>query len=353
LIDELSLKPDLDDALVRWQAFWAGEIIDRPCVAVRVPKGGDFPWPSYRDRCGDVRAAVEKAAASVENFEYLGEAVPYVSADLGPDQYGAWLGGHIQFSGDSGNTNWIEPFVDDWRSAMPLRVRWDGEAWQKTVALMEALADAGAGRFLVGMLDLHSNFDALSAMRSPCRLSMDIYDEPGVVREAARQVGDTFVPVFERLETAGKHNERGYIGWIGAYSPTRYAVTQCDYACMLSREMFVEFVLPELRKEWSFLDHTIYHYDGVTALQHLPAVLAEPDVDAIQWVPGAGNRENYLWDDLMLEIQRAGKGLHVAAPPEQVRRLHGVLRPERVFYDTWCDSVAEAESLLDWLRRNT
>jgi len=35
---ELSLKPNLDEALERWRAFWHQEIIGRPCVAVTAPK---------------------------------------------------------------------------------------------------------------------------------------------------------------------------------------------------------------------------------------------------------------------------------------------------------------------------
>ena len=117
--------------------------------------------------------------------------------------------------------------------------------------------------------------------------------------------------------------------------------------------MFAEYVLPELRKEWSFLDHTIYHFDGVTALQHMPTLLSEPDVDVIQWVPGAGNKDQYLWDDLFLEIQKAGKGLDIGAPPEHVKRLSKILRPEKVIYNTSCKTRAEADELLSWLEKNT
>ena len=37
---ELRFKPDLEDALAHWRAFWNHDIIKRPCVAIRAPKDG-------------------------------------------------------------------------------------------------------------------------------------------------------------------------------------------------------------------------------------------------------------------------------------------------------------------------
>lgn len=350
---KLAGKENIEDSLMRWNAFWAGEIINRPLVTITGQKKEGLPGLSYRDKYTDLNLAVAKAIALVENTEYWGEAMPYVTPDLGPDQYGAWFGTDLHFFPDSGNTNWIEPFVKDWSAVMPLKIDKTGAMWKKNIAVIKALTQAGQGKFFVGMLDLHSNYDALSAIRGPANLSMDFYDDPKTLKAVGQQVGDTYWPVFQDLEAAGDYRARGYIGWIGAYSKTRFAVTQCDYACMLSKEMFDEYVLPELKKEWSFLDHTIYHFDGQVALQHMPTLLAEPDVDVIQWVPGAGNKEQYLWDDLFLEIQKAGKGLIIYAAPEHVKRLSKILRPEKVIYETSCKTRTEADELLAWLEKNT
>jgi len=125
----LALKEDLADALRRWDAFWAGEVLDRPPVRIYGQKGPGVPGPSYHDRChlpiGDL---VRKAVASVENTECWGEAMPYVRPELGPDQVGAWFGGELEFSAASMSTNWIHPFVTDWNAAWnaPLRITW---AW--------------------------------------------------------------------------------------------------------------------------------------------------------------------------------------------------------------------------------
>jgi len=48
----LELKPDLAEANRRWEAFYAGEIIDRPVVCVTAPRPGSarLPAPTYHDR---------------------------------------------------------------------------------------------------------------------------------------------------------------------------------------------------------------------------------------------------------------------------------------------------------------
>jgi succinate dehydrogenase flavin-adding protein (antitoxin of CptAB toxin-antitoxin module) len=63
-----------------------------------------------------------------------------------------------------------------------------------------------------------------------------------------------------------------------------------------------------LLKKLHFLDHCVYHYDGKGALGHLDDILAIPDIDVIQWVPGDGNPRSIEWMDLLHKIQAAGKG---------------------------------------------
>ena len=49
---ELALKPDLDEALEHWRAFWNKEIIRRPCIAITAPREGveRVPGPAWQIR---------------------------------------------------------------------------------------------------------------------------------------------------------------------------------------------------------------------------------------------------------------------------------------------------------------
>ena len=62
-----------------------------------------------------------------------------------------------------------------------------------------------------------------------------------------------------------------------AQLPDEHVCAQCH------EEQFNQFVLPALIEESDFLDRSVYHYDGATALQHFDAVTSIASLDGIQW----------------------------------------------------------------------
>ena len=98
------------------------------------------------------------------------------------------------------------------------------------------------------------------------------------------------------------------------------------------------------------VDHRIYHLDGVVALQHLPTLLALPELHAIQWLPGAGREEIAQWIPLIQRVQAAGKGIAVYVQPAEIPRLRHECRPEGLLINTTCQSEDEARRLLDTFR---
>ena len=69
---------------------------------------------------------------------------------------------------------------------------------------------------------------------------------------------------------------------------------QCDFAAMISPAMFGEFMVPVLRQMTERLDHTMFHWDGPGALEHHDHLLSIPELDMLQWTPGAGAEP--CWD---------------------------------------------------------
>ncbi len=64
----LAFKPDIEEAARRWDAFYAGEIIDRPVVCVNAWRSDERVYaPNYRQRAlGDMDATVDQALARAE-----------------------------------------------------------------------------------------------------------------------------------------------------------------------------------------------------------------------------------------------------------------------------------------------
>ena len=117
--------------------------------------------------------------------------------------------------------------------------------------------------------------------------------------------------------------------------------------------MFRKFILPAIEEEANFLDHSIFHLDGVGALVHLDDLLNIDAIDGIQWVPGAGKKPMVEWLEVLQKVQARGKCLHVCGTPEEVKRIHRNLRPEGVYYNTYCVSEKGAEDFISWLKNNT
>ena len=109
----LTLKPDLPEAARRWEAYFAGEMLDRPIVCVTAPKHGALPPWEYRYRqkvFGDIDAIIDEALARAEATYYAGEAIPSFFPSFGPDEIAVFTGAEFLWSEDSGETNWSVPY---------------------------------------------------------------------------------------------------------------------------------------------------------------------------------------------------------------------------------------------------
>ncbi|MBN1669694.1 MAG: hypothetical protein JXR37_01595 [Kiritimatiellae bacterium] len=356
---QLTTKPDFDRVREMWAAYWAGDVLKRPPVVASVAKNGARKGTRnlkyYNALTRNFDAQLEALDAWVEGTEFLAESIPFFDPDHGPDQFAAFCGTSLKFSEASPNTTWVEPVVERWEDFLPIELDRDSPVWKGVMEYASVLARHGRGRYLVGMCDLHSNADALSALRGPERLCMDLYDCPDLVEQAMRQVRALFQPVYDAIYEAGAMNgETGSVGWTPFWCEGKFATIQCDFICMVSPEMARRFIIPALDEEASFLDHCVYHLDGPGALPHLDDILAIEGIDVIQWVSGAGQAPMHEWIDVLRKCQQAGKGLQIyGVNGETLKRLHKELRPEGVVYCIGAKTREDVEETCRWLERNT
>ncbi|HRU04367.1 MAG TPA: hypothetical protein P5137_01170 [Candidatus Brocadiia bacterium] len=350
-------KPDWDEVTKRWDAFWEGEILERPPVLISVPKPGAPERPRPGQLAGFVhgfRQAAEMFDAFAETRLFLGDLPPLFQPGFGPDQYAAFFGAELHTSPDSDHTNWAEPFVEDWDAVLPLRFNPANKTWQSLLEYYRAAAAVAKGRFLLGQQDFHGNLDALSAMRSPERLCMDLAEVPEKIDAALKGIVDAFETLYDGTYEAGNMASAGASGWIPAWSRKRFAVLQCDFACMISPAMGRRFMIPALEREAASLDHVIYHYDGPNALPHMDDVCAIKNIAVIQWVQGAGAGPQVKWLDTLKAFQARGKGLELRGTVDEVKFLHRELRHEKVYYIvSGIETEKEAADLLKWFKDNT
>lgn len=351
---ELSLKPDLADALARWRAFWHKEIIKRPAVVVTAPKDGvkPVPGPRYPTRPGDdFDKVLDQVEAHLATVYFGGEAMPRYEPCFGPDQLAAFVGARLDYSPDSSGTSWSVPFIESWETALPLRL--EGPNWLRMLEFCRKAGQRAKGKWVVCTLDMHSNFDWLVAIREPARLCMDLLDTPELIHRAMASVRALYREAYNAVHDAAGMAESGTSGWLPYYCEGRYCTTQCDFSCLLSPEQFNEFVLPALAEECEFLDHSVYHYDGRTCLQHFDAITGIKALDGIQWTPTAGGPTMMEWLPLIKRFQATGKHVYVSCSPDELKVYHRELKPNLVLYSVGCKTEREADELLRWLERNT
>lgn len=354
--DSLEFKPDFAEARRYWRAFWAGEIIDRPGIMIRAPKDGvePEPGPAYMAGSdGDYESAIDRVLAHASTTYFAGEAIPCYSPSFGPDMFAAFLGADLAHSPDSPSTSWSMPTVQNWADVLPLRLDSRSPVWSRMVDFMRRIAERCEGKLLAGHIDLHSNLDALAALRLPELLCLDMYDCPDLVDRAMDDVRRIYFEVYSALYYVGKMNTYGSFGWSPFYGEGRTNFIQCDFICLLSPEMARRWVIPALEEEATFLDHSVYHYDGPAALVHLDDILSIRDLDVISWVPGAGNPGHADWIELFQRIQSAGKGLDIHCGIDQLPFFHERLRPERVMYSCGARTQKEADDAIKWLVDHT
>ena len=342
----LEFKPDYQDTLRRYEAFWNGGMMDRPIVRIPVwDPTFNGPWykDNYYTRIHDpIDAVVAGIIGNQRSQIHMGESVPCAHLSFGCDEAAAFCGGDLFFTADNHGTCWSKPWVEDWAKT-PVALVEDHPLWLRMQALLDAFATAAQGKMLFRSLDLHTNIDLLLAMRGGEGLCTDLVDCPERIDAAMEQTMSVFDRVYRRCIS-----DYGLPGVTGLW-------LQCDFACMIGKQQFRRFALPYLEREAEYNQGRVfYHWDGVTALTHTDDLIASKGLRCLSFVPGAGNGDHPDYLDVYEKCQARGKAVAVWGTPDQCKLMHRRLKPDKTVYDVYgVKTVAEAESLLKWFKDNT
>jgi hypothetical protein len=339
----------------RWQAWWEHEILDRVVIAVTALKDGAAPpnitAVDLEAQWTDAEYMVQHTLEINQTTYFGGEALPFFNHNLSAG-HALYLGCQPHFASD---TVWVDPtpigedgyphFGEEWRTSP-----W----WRWILDTTRTAAQASHGRYFMQSLWGNGASDTLALARGIEALLFDLATHPTWVKSAVKRLSDIQIEAVGavwQIMGPGRLGVEGSLNYVGCWSPGRTMGLDCDISCMISPEAFKEIFLPPLIETLYTVDHRIYHLDGPGALQHLEALLALPDLHAIQWVPGAGHEAIQQWIPLIQRVQKAGKNIAVSVSPDEVDLLLREVQPEGLFISTTCRSEGEARALLDHLRR--
>ncbi|MFB3905669.1 MAG: hypothetical protein ACE15E_19660 [Acidobacteriota bacterium] len=352
-------ESQLRRALDRNERFWTGELDEGPLLWVSVPgakPGAVLPEPAREEELWtNPEYAVSAAENRLSRTLFLEDAIPVYMPWLGPDQFAGWLGAELILRPRELNTSWAVPFLTSWDPEPVLCIDPDNKWWKLYLELNRVAADCGRDKWVTAYPDLHSGIDALSAIRGPEQLSVDLVDESEAVKKAMRKMTALWKQVVDEIAAIIEPTGQGSSNWTMGWSSKRFlCIGQNDFTCMISPSMFQEFCGEDLRECCDYVDYSIYHLDGPGATRHLPRILAEPNLQCIQWIPGAGAPPVSNWIPLLRDIQRAGKTVQLwpllNCSEEQVlgelHALRGVLDLRGLFIVLEPSTVELAEAIV-------
>lgn len=352
----MDYKPDFEELKPYFQAFWNCEVLDRVALSVTAPKKASFPHAHWHY---PYVAITETPEYVLDLFEdhcrdvfFGGLAVPCFEPNFGPDAFSAFLGTDLKFSEEAKHTSWIDwsqNILKDYQNLSILEIKDSNGLYRKNLDLIRYAIERGRGRFVVAATDLHGGFDSLAVLRGgPDKAALDLIEHPEEVKEAMRLLYRAWQKVYDDYYRIVKDKQSGTDSWISIWAPGKSYPVQSDFSCLVSAGMYREFFLEELLSEIEYLDYSIYHLDGVEALQHLGLLLEIPKLNAIQWVHGArfDNEGISRWFPLYQKIQAKKKSIVVYPTAEEVPLVLKNLNPEGLFIQVSCSSEDEARAVM-------
>jgi len=355
----LDYRPDWEEARERTARWWQGGDIGRPAMVVYAPRNPPLEQvPEVRPPAGcgaknyttssfDYR--VNYARRYCLSTHFLGEAVPNVSSgDLAPNCLALYLGCK---GVETADTVWCEPFLDETDSG---GFDYDprNSYWDFTLRVLRAVAPQAAGKFLQAFPDFIEGLDTLAAMRGTERLLTDLVEDPQWVHASLRRITDLYFRYYDLVYDLIRDDIGGSVFW--TWAPGRVSKLQCDFSAMISPSMFKEFMVPVLEEMTERVSHSIYHWDGPGAVVHHDSLLALPDLDMIQWTPGAGIEPDWheRWWPLHHKTLDAGKKLMIGGGGREqllaLKREFGA-KSKGMHLSLWAETVGEAERMIQMM----
>jgi len=320
---ELKLKPRFEQTVRRFDAWWRGEVIDRPPLTLPIKPARPYEGPTSqhateRDRWLDAEFQVASMTAGLRQHDYPADNLPVLQPNVGPELTAALLGCELDFLTD--RTSWSKPIIDhidQWHDIIGRPLDFQCPGWQAIEQITDLAIAANNNEYLVGITDLHDNYDTMAALRDPQALCMDLMDDEQLIervgRDLTRVLRETYTKLWKKIEPMGL----GASTWTRAHFDGPWYLPSCDFWCMINDEQARKLVLPDVISEMSILERSLFHLDGPQALRHLDLLLEIPQLDAVQWVYGAGNGPGTRWIDVYRRIVAAGKSSQVFATSPQ------------------------------------
>ena len=350
----LDTMPGSEMALQRVYAWFESAIIDRPPVRFAAHNAfveeahAAYPSGNIRDRWFDAEFQVDTFVKSLEGKTFVGETFPVFWPNLGPEIYSAFFGSVLEYGE---NTSWSIPLVNDWDDIADLKLDLQNEYGRKIDELTQIALERCAGQYMVGYTDIHPGVDCVAAWRDPQQLCFDMIENPEHVHTLNDIAINAFETVYDHYDAMLKAHNQLSVTWLGVPTAGRMHVPSCDFASLISPQMFEEFCLPVLQHEVKTMTHNVFHVDGRGVAKDIDMILSVPEVHAIQWVQGVGDDYPIMpWVPFIKRVQPRAP-LIIDLNKTDLDDFMAAVEPEGIFLWLAVDDPDEQQSILKRVER--
>ena len=352
--------PQFDRAMERIEAWFEGEIVDRAPLRFNItrPGGGagraapEKSYASLADRWFDYEYAIDRIAEGLSGRRFIAETFPLYYPNLGPGVYAAFYGAELEFME---STSWTVPIIKEASEAAGLKLDWNNKYLKRLDDMTDYALNRLKGKALIGYTDMHPSADCVADWADSQEMCLMLRDDPEGVEIAVNKAVEDFEDIYNHFD--GKLKAHGHlsISWLGIPSFGRMHIPSCDFSYMVSGGDFRRFCLPAARREMRTMTHNVWHLDGAGCARHLDDLLEVSELQAIQWVQGAGGGEPIMqWVPLIKKIQSAGKSVMVSMKCDEFEPFIGAVSPKgmhlSVEVPTGDDALAIVRRAEKWLK---
>ncbi|MBE6791944.1 MAG: hypothetical protein E7534_00390 [Ruminococcaceae bacterium] len=363
---KLVYQENWDKIKERLTLLWDNEILDRPVVSVRCLRDKNNPYgnpnlkvpKTSKEYYLDVACMIERNLDVIEKTYFGGDAYPVIFPGWGCGGHSKYLQSWEMYEKHTHytpHTIWMDPVIDEY-SDFDFHFDRNNPVFQAELQSMQYLAEESKGRYMVAMPDNCGSFDGLGNLRNNEDLIVDLMDQPEEVKMASGKLVDALIRSGDELfEAVRRACDGGSAhGWMGTWSPGKHMQLQCDLSVMISPAMYQEFILEEIERTTAWLDHSIYHLDGIEQARFLDFLLSVKKLNMIQWTQVEGQPDVTQNFHHIRRIQKAGKGVVLIIDKCQLEAVLDNTSPNgRMLIVNGADDPQEADAIVDYVAKHS
>jgi hypothetical protein len=301
-------------------------MLDRPLFLATANPDPKRPITRRLELLEQPEAWFQAKSADMLQWHRVSDTLPQIRVDFGAVLLSGLLGGHREIGADTG---WTHAFInEDWSNAPDWTIADDNPYWNLLLELVDRAAEDAPGRYLVCTPDLGGSADVLLTLRGSEQLCLDVVIQPEHIQAAVDAIYESWRRAFVELHQRTVNRGVGLVHWLGLWSDQPYMIPACDFNALIGPEHFESLLLPDIARQAATAGRAVFHLDGPDAARHIDALLEVPEIQAIQFTPGAGTPSVLAWVEMFRKIQNKGRSVLAICPPDEVLALCDALQPE-------------------------